>query len=84
MDNTKNIYQFVTIDENSKFRILDFSYTEIPFQVKGVYTRTNIRTLLEMQPTFYGFLGPMWGGYNENGQPIIRYESTQAYNELLQ
>ncbi|KFN13784.1 hypothetical protein [Bacillus pseudomycoides] len=84
MDKAKTIYQFVTIDEKSKFQILEFPYTGIPFQITGVDTRKSIRTQLQMQPRFHAFLGPMWGGYNDNGQPIIRYESTQAYNELSQ
>lgn len=84
MDNTKATYQFVTMGENSKFHTLEFPYTEIPFRAKGFHESKSTRAELQMQPTFFGFLGPMWGGYASDGNPIIRYESTQAYSALSQ
>lgn len=55
---------------------------KIPFQAKGFHASKSTRAELQMEPTFYGFLGPMWGGYKSDGTPIIRYETSEAYGEL--
>lgn len=39
------------------------------------------RQELQGQPKFKGVNGPMWGG-TKDGQPIIRYETPEAYAEL--
>lgn len=84
MDNTKVTYQFVTLKQDGKIRTSEFQHTEIPFQTKGLHESKSTRKELQMQPKFYGFCGPMWGGYKSDGTPIIRYESTQAYSALSQ
>ncbi|PFC08174.1 hypothetical protein CN284_26830 [Bacillus cereus] len=83
MDNTKTIYQFVTLKQDGKIRTTEFQHTEIPFLTKGLHESKSTRKELQMQPKFSGFCGPMWGGYTSDGKPIIRYESTEAYNALL-
>ena len=45
------------------------------------------RAELDNQPTFNGYLGPMWGGtriYNGEECAIMRYETQKVYNELCQ
>lgn len=82
MDNTKPIYQFVTLRQDGKLRTTEFQHTEIPFLTKGLHESKSTRKELQMQPKFCGFCGPMWGGYTRDGKPVIRYESTEAYNAL--
>lgn len=87
MGKKKTIYQFVTIDQNSKLRIFNYPHTEIsliPFEFIGFHTSKSTRKELQMQPNFYDFCGPMWGGYTSDGNQIIRYESPQAYSALSQ
>ncbi|QWG92817.1 hypothetical protein [Bacillus mycoides] len=81
MASTKAIYRFVTTNQDGTKRTSEFHRTEIPFQPKGFNTRTSTRLELQMKPTFNGFSGPMWEGCAE--RPIIRYESTKPYEELL-
>ncbi|PET92227.1 hypothetical protein CN527_30815 [Bacillus cereus] len=80
MDREKAIYRFVTTNQDGTTRTSEFQRKEIPFQAKGVNTRKSTRLELQMQPTFYGFSGPMWEGCTE--RPIIRYESAKPYEEL--
>jgi hypothetical protein len=42
----------------------------------------HLREELRGQPCFKGLAGPMWGGHDDNGEPIIRYEEWSVY-ELL-
>lgn len=51
------------------------------YQFNGLCHRKSLRAELQGQPMFQGVLGPMWGG-TENDKPVVRYETTQAYNTL--
>ena len=39
----------------------------------------RLRAELRGQPCFRGLCGPQWGGLNESGGPIVRYETWEAY-----
>ena len=39
----------------------------------------HLRAELRGQPCFMGLCGPQWGGLNESGGPIVRYETWEAY-----
>lgn len=41
-----------------------------------------LRAELQDQPVFAGLCGPMWGGTDEAGKPIIRYEDWKSYEIL--
>jgi hypothetical protein len=41
-----------------------------------------LREELRGQPKFAGLCGPMWGGTDEQGRPIIRYEDWRSYDFL--
>lgn len=69
-----SVFQFVTVN-SSKI----YSFQDIPFEIDGIYKGKG-RKELQNQPKFKGFLGPMWNGYNQNGQSVIRYETSKAYN----
>jgi hypothetical protein len=49
--------------------------------VIGHHKSTATRHELQGHPTIYGLCGPLWGG-DENGYPLIRYESPEAYTDL--
>ncbi len=42
----------------------------------------QLRAELRGQPKFIGTCGPMWGGHTEEGRPIVRYETVEAYEIL--
>jgi prefoldin subunit 5 len=52
------------------------------YQHTGDETRTVLRKELQGQPKFQGLCGPMWGGTDENGDPVIRYEDWASYEVL--
>ena len=52
------------------------------YQHTGDETRTVLRKELQGQPKFKGLCGPMWGGTDENGDPVIRYEDWGSYEVL--
>ena len=33
-------------------------------------------------PTFSGFCGPMWDGYGDDDEPVVRYEDWETYRLL--
>lgn len=48
-----------------------------PDRVGGHHLRPELRG----QPCFKGLCGPMWGG-EDSGEPIVRYEDSEA-NDIL-
>jgi len=48
----------------------------------GYATRTCLRPELSGQPTFEGLCGPLWGGTEPDGTPVIRYEDWASYDIL--
>lgn len=51
------------------------------FEHTGPVSNGYLRKELQGQPRFRGLNGPMWGG-EKNGQPIVRYETVEAYQHL--
>lgn len=51
------------------------------FKPNGRFGHERLREELRAQPCFDGLCGPMWGG-EENGRPVIRYETWKAYEHL--
>ncbi len=60
------------------------AFAELGFEHKGAESRASLRPELQGQPKFSGVCGPMWGGYGgaEGQEPVIRYESWEAYEIL--
>jgi hypothetical protein len=52
------------------------------YEYHGEEQSTRLREELRGQPKFKGLAGPMWGGTDENGDAIIRYEDWQSYEIL--
>lgn len=52
------------------------------FHFAGPTTNNRLRAELRDRPRFTGLCGPMWGGLSDDGRPIIRYETQDAYNVL--
>jgi hypothetical protein len=52
------------------------------FEFAGFSDNKRLRPELQGQPKFCGLNGPMWNGINERGEPIVRYETVQAYAVL--
>ena len=50
-------------------------YALDPARIGGDHLRAELRG----QPCFTGLCGPQWGGLNESGGPIVRYETWEAY-----
>lgn len=46
---------------------------------RGTYSNPGTRRELQGQPLLVSFLGPMFGGYDKDGIPVIRYESREEY-----
>lgn len=46
--------------------------------------RAGRRPELAGQPLFEGLLGPMYDGLDADGEPVIRYETQDAYDILSQ
>lgn len=81
-------YQFVSMEKKTE---LYNSLSDIPYEIKGytedltVYRRQGSivhRQELDNRPMFKGFLGPMWNGTTEDGEPIFRYETQSVYDML--
>jgi len=52
------------------------------FQHIGTQNATHLRKELQGQPQFAGLTGPMWGGTDPDGTPVIRYEDWESYKVL--
>lgn len=48
----------------------------------AAYESRLLREELRGQRQIDGFAGPMWGGHDDDGQPIIRFEDWAAYERL--
>lgn len=51
------------------------------FEFDGFVKSKVLRAELQNQPKFTGLCGPMWGGM-QDGQPVVRYETPEAYDIL--
>lgn len=57
------------------------------FEIRGhefidCNTPSRLRAELQGQPRFSNLVGPMWGGLDDAGDAIIRYESSDANDTL--
>jgi hypothetical protein len=52
------------------------------FKYRGDEIGKHLRLELQAQPKFEGLAGPMWGGTDDEGNAIIRYEDWATYNLL--
>lgn len=67
---------FETDDPAAAFEIRGFPLAE------GRCGGNHLREELRGKPCFVGLAGPMWGGWTEDGKPIIRYEDGAACDIL--
>lgn len=74
---------------DGQFFVHDFSEMNVVpamavrgFDFDGFSENPRLRPELQGQPKFKGVLGPMWGGEDDEGQPIVRYEDQSAYDRL--
>lgn len=67
--------RFETTDAAAAFAERGFTFT-------GNSTRLGLREELLGQPQFAGLCGPMWGGTDDSGDAVIRYEDWQSYEIL--
>lgn len=78
-------YQVVVIAEGQLFPYAPkdiFAFAEVcGYEFEGIEERACLRPELKGQPKFKQLAGPMWGGMKE-GEPVIRYESWEAYRCL--
>jgi len=44
--------------------------------------RRGLRPELQGQPQFAGLVGPMWGGHDADGNPIVRYEDSETNDRM--
>ena len=61
----------------------DLAAIEIRYGAPVAYTtRRGLRQELIGQPVFGALYGPMWGGHDAEGEPIVRYEDSGANDRL--
>lgn len=73
------IYQLVYTNHTEE---LTFKELQSKHTILGISNRPHVREELQGTPIVKGFLGAMFGGYKNNGQVVIRYETQEAYNLL--
>jgi len=82
-------YEIVTADERGNFTTARFpNYPTFAAAMHtagatfGRYTTREhdrrLRRELIGHPVFQNFHGPMWGGTDESGSPVVRYENPRA------
>ena len=52
--------------------------------ITGTQDNPRLHPELQGHPKLSGFCGPAWGGTNEAGAPVIRYEDAATYAALSQ
>jgi len=77
-------YEIVALNERGALEGKRVNYGELAqlYEITGTNAKPAQRAELQGQPKLSGLYGPMWGGYDENGAPVIRYESPDAYRLL--
>lgn len=73
------IYQLVYTNRTEELTLEEL---QSKYTILGYSNRPRLRKELQGTPIIKGFLGAMFGGYKENGQLVIRYETQEAYNIL--
>lgn len=66
---------FESTDPIADFAARGFKFTRLE-------TQGHLREELRRKPKFEGLCGPMWGGTDDEGNAIIRYEDWDSYNFL--
>jgi hypothetical protein len=78
-------YQVVVMAEGKFFQYAPkdmFAFGEIgQYEFEGIEERAYLKPELQGQPKFKKLAGPMYGG-EEDGVPVIRYESWEAYERM--
>ena len=79
---SKTIYQVVgKVQGNLKTSTFTREILEQIFEVQGINKNSRQRIELQDQPKLKGMFGPMYNGM-ENGNHIIRYESSEVFKIL--
>jgi hypothetical protein len=73
------VYQIVCAEHTEE---LTFEELQSKYTITGYSNRPYVRKELQRTPVLKGFLGAMFGGYKENGQVILRYETQEVYESL--
>lgn len=74
------VYEFVGI---GLFEHLSIDEVKGKYSITGHTKNPSLRKELQDQPRIEGFLGPMFGGFKEDGQVVVvRYETQKAYDLL--
>jgi hypothetical protein len=77
-------FQLVT-NKATKAEVFDHAvvaFAERGFVLAAYMDNPRVRTELQGQPKFEGLYGPMWGGWDDDGQAVIRYEDHGSYDFL--
>jgi hypothetical protein len=75
-------YRYKLVTANVRTLTLVQLILERGHKKTGVCNRRGVREELRGQPEFSGLLGPMFDGYDDAGNAVIRYEDQSTY-ELL-
>lgn len=74
---TESGFDVLYLDESNVVAALEIR----GFKFDGFVKSKVLRAELQNQPKFEGLCGPMWGGM-QDGQPVVRYETLEAYEIL--
>jgi hypothetical protein len=75
--------QFETDDPLAAFEVRGYRFTKLSSNHADADPRSAVpRKELWDQPEFDGLCGPMWGGHDDKGRPILRYEDWETYDLL--
>ena len=81
------VYEIISSRPPYRYRIITTRHPLIRFAEEGyletgIETGKHLRPELQGQPKFKGLCGPMWGGRDDKGRPVIRYEDQKTYDSL--
>ena len=72
------IYQFVS-QRNTYIMTKE---EVLKLNLRGFNGNKSQRIELQGEPIVEGYIGPMWNGYNDKGQAVIRYETKSYYMSM--
>ena len=86
-------YEIVVADERGNFDVTRWTTRQaflavmhahgaMERRVTSAQTDPRLRRELIGHPVFHSFHGPMWGGTDESGSPVVRYENPRALEIL--
>ncbi len=80
-------YQIVTMTEDGEVTTYAEDLTEWAeanfTEITGVSSNPRTRAELQGHPVLFGFIGPCWGGWTDDGEAIIRYEDGPTYRAMV-